>query len=318
MKIAFLDDWTSSAAQYVKAHSLYAAHEMVIFTDHVTGPSLVSRLMPFDIICIMRERTKFDEALIACLPNLKAIVTTGMHNQAIDLKACEKRKITVSGTYSPGHATAELAMSLIGALARQIVPNHNAMTSGGWQSVVGRDLKGATLGVLGLGRLGSTLAGFGKAYGMNVVAWSQNLTPERAQEEGVRYLPKEAFFAEADFISIHLKLSERVHHLVGKAEFALMKTTSYIVNTSRAPIIDTEALISALTNGQIAGAAIDVYDAEPVPSESKIRAVPNLLLSPHIGYVTNETMAIFYGETLQSLEAIIEGDPLRKLGTMKG
>lgn len=311
MRIALLDDWTSSAAQFVDGHALAQAHQIDIFTDHLTGQALIDRLAPYEIICIMRERTRIDAALIAALPNLRAIVTSGMRNGAIDKAACAALGITISGTPSPGHATAELAMTLIGAVARQIVPNHIAMSSGGWQSQAGRDLRGATLGILGLGRLGSVLAGFGKAYGMNIVAWSQNLTPEAAAEHGVTYLPKEAFFAQSDFISIHLKLSDRVRGLVGAPEFEMMKPDAAIINTSRAPIIDTDALINALENGQIASAAIDVYDHEPLPADHRLREVPGLILSPHIGYVTNETFAIFYTETLKSVSAIIEGKPIR-------
>lgn len=313
MKIAFIDDWTASAAEHVKAHQLAASHDIQIFTDHLKGPALIERLMPFDIICIMRERTLFDAGLIGSLPNLRALVTNGMNNAAIDLAACREHNIIVSGSVSPGHATAELAMTLIGAMARNIVPNHMGMLNGGWQSGAGRDLRGATLGVLGLGRLGAALAQFGKAYGMNIVAWSQNLTQEAAAEKDVTYLPKEDFFAQADFISIHLKLSPRVTGLVGAQEFSLMKPTASIVNTSRAPIIDEDALINALINGEIAGAAIDVYGTEPLPAEHPLRKVPNLLLSPHIGYVTNETMAVFYRDSLACLDAIIKGEPIRLL-----
>ena len=313
MKIAFLDDWTSSAAPLVNAHPLSSSHEITIFHDHVTGDALQKRLLPFDIICIMRERTSIDGSLIAQLPHLKAVITSGMRNAAIDLAACKAAGIIVSGTPSPGHATAELAMSLIGAMARNIVTNHNDMKAGGWQSVAGRDLRGATLGILGLGRLGTVLAELGKAYGMRVVAWSQNLTQEAASEKGVTYLSQEAFFAQSDFISIHLKMSDRVRGLVGAAAFQQMKPTAFLVNTSRAQIIDEAALITALHEGEIAGAAIDVYKTEPLPEAHPLRDVPNLILSPHIGYVTEETMAVFYGETLASIEAFIQGEPIRLL-----
>jgi len=313
MKIAFLDDWTSSAAHTVYAHPLASSHDITIFTDHLIGDALCERLKPFDIICLMRERTVLDADLVAKLPQLKAVITSGMRNAAIDVEACKAAGISVSGTPSPGHATAELAMSLIGAMARNVVANHNDMTAGRWQSVAGRDLRGATLGILGLGRLGSVIAELGKAYGMNVVAWSQNLTQEAAAEKGVTYLPRDAFFAQSDFISIHLKLSKRVIGLVDEAAFKQMKPSAYIVNTSRAQIIDETALIAALRNGVIAGAAIDVYSQEPLPADHQLRTVPNLLLSPHIGYVTQETMAVFYGETLNAIEAFIQGTPIRLL-----
>lgn len=313
MKIAFLDDWTNDGEAHVTGHRLAQEHDIVIFTEHLTGDALITALQPFDIIAIMRERTKMDDALLSRLPNLKAIVTPGMANAAIDLAACKARNIIVSGSPSPGHATAELAMTLIGALARQIVPNHNEMKAGGWQIAAGSDLRGATLGVLGLGRLGQVLAGLGKAYGMDVVAWSQNLTQDAAEAHNVRYLDKENFFKAADYISIHLKLSDRVRGLIGAPELALMKPTAFLVNTSRAPIIHTSALLTALIEGQIAGAALDVYDSEPVPADDIVRNVPNLLLSPHIGYVTHQTMAVFYQNSLESIDAIIDGSPIRVL-----
>ena len=313
MKVAMLDDWTSSAAEHVDPHPVSQNCDITIFTQHLERDALIAQLQDFDVICVMRERSLFDSGLIAALPNLKAIITNGMNNAAIDLEACAARGIIVSGSPTPSHATAELAMTLIGALARQIVPNHIAMMTQGWQSTAGRDLRGATLGILGLGRLGTTLANFGKAYGMTVVAWSQNLTKEDAEAQGVTYLPKEAFFATADYISVHLRLSERVRGLISTPEFEMMKPSACLVNTSRAPIIDTKALITALQTGQIGGAAIDVYDHEPVPSDDPIRTVPNLILSPHIGYVTQQTMATFYNETLTNLAAIIEGAPIRRL-----
>ena len=206
------------------------------------GSALIKRLREYDVICAMRERTLLSAEVLTQLPNLKAIITSGMRNAAIDLDACKKRGIVVSGTASPGHATAELAMTLIGVLARQIVPSANAMANGGWQVATGRDLRGARLGILGLGRLGSQVAKLGQAYGMEVQAWSQNLTPERAAEEGVVYAEKQAFFASSDFISIHLKLSDRVIGLVGADELSWMQPDACIVNTSRAPIIDEAAL----------------------------------------------------------------------------
>jgi len=314
MKIAILDDWTHDAARCADWQRLGPEHELAIFNDTLTGPALLQRLKDAEVICAMRERTGFSREVIAALPALKAIITSGMRNAAIDLDACAEAGIVVSGTESPGHATAELAMTLIGALARQIVPNANSMHGGGWQIRAGRDLKGARLGILGLGRLGTAVAKLGQAYGMEVQAWSQNLTAERAAEEGVTYREKEDFFASADFISIHLKLSERVVGIVGAEELGLMKPSAYLVNTSRAPIVDQPALIRALEEGRIAGAAIDVYDTEPLPGEDGLRSVPNLLLTPHIGYVTEETMQIFHGQMLESLEAFLAGAPIRLLG----
>ena len=309
MKIALIDDWTKDAAGSADWAQLGPDHQLDIFHDHLVGEALINRLIGYDIIGIMRERTRFSAEVVSALPNLKAIFTPGMHNAAIDLDACKKRDIIVCGAPSPAHATAELAMTLIGVLARDIVPNALSMQQGGWQRAAGRDLRGATLGVLGLGRLGSVVAKIGLAYGMDVVAWSQNLTPERAAEQGVRYLEKEQFFAESDFISIHLKLSDRVRGLVGAAELALMKDDACLVNTSRAPIIDGEALISSLKKGEIGGAALDVYEIEPLPSDHPWRDIPNLLLTPHIGYVTRQTMDVFYGDMLADIQAYLAGKP---------
>jgi len=315
MKIAILDDWTEDAAKSADWQRLGPEHEVEIFTDTVLGQALIRRLRDADIICAMRERTSFTREVIANLPKLKFIVTSGMRNAAIDLAACEEAGILVSGTDSPGHATAELAMTLIGTLARQIVPNANSMRNGAWQITAGRDLKGAKLGILGLGRLGTAVAKLGQAFGMDVQAWSQNLTPERAAEEGVRYCEEDNFFATSDFISIHLKLSARVVGLVGAPELARMKPTSFLVNTSRAPIVDQSALITALEDGRIAGAALDVYDTEPLPAEERLRKVPNLILTPHIGYVTEETMQVFYGQMLEGVEAFLVGKPVRLLSS---
>ena len=314
MKIAVLDDWQENARQFADFTPFEAEHELVFFSDTISGQPLIDRLLPFDILLVMRERTLFSADVIEQLPNLKLIVTSGMRNAALDLDSLAKRGIMVCGTESPGHATSELAMSLIGALARQIVPSANAMQGGGWQVATGRDLRGATLGILGLGRLGSAVATLGKAYGMNIIAWSQNLTQERTAEVGVGYASKQQFFEQSDFISIHLKLSDRVTGLIGAQELAWMKPDAYIVNTSRAPIIDEDALIEALTAGQIAGAATDVYHQEPLPAGNKLRGVKNLILLPHIGYVTNETMQVFYGQTLESLSAWLAGKPIRIIG----
>ena len=313
MRIAILDDWLDCALDSCDWNRLGPDVTIDIFHDTIAGTALVKRLQPYDIICMMRERTPVDAALMNQLPNLKGIVTSGMRNAALDIDAARSRGLMISGTGSPGHAASELAFTLIAMQARQIFASATTMRDGGWQTHLGRDLRGARLGILGLGRLGAQLAGYAKAFGMEIQAWSQNLTEARCDAVGVSYVDRETLFCSSDFISIHLKLSARVRHLVGAEEMAMMKPDAYLVNTSRAPIIDMEALTNALANQQIAGAAIDVYDHEPVPATDPLRHMPNLLMTPHIGYVTRETMDIFYGETLDAVEAMIAGTPIREL-----
>ena len=313
MKIAILDDWLECALDSHDWNRLGVDVTIDTFHDTIAGTALVERLQPYDIICMMRERTPIDAALMDKLPNLKGIVTSGMRNAALDIDAARSRGLMISGTGSPGHATSELAFTLIAMQARQIFASATTMRDGGWQTHLGRDLRGARLGILGLGRLGTQLAGYAKAFGMEIQAWSQNLTEARCDAVGVSYVDRETLFSSSDFISIHLKLSARVHHLVGAEEMAMMKPDAYLVNTSRAHIIDMKALTNALANQQIAGAAIDVYDHEPVPATDPLRNIPNLLMTPHIGYVTRETMDIFYGETLDAVEAMIAGTPIREL-----
>lgn len=313
MKIALLDDWQNNASSFADFARLSTDHQLDIYTDTISGPDLIERLYPYDIILAMRERTGLRADVLSQLPNLKVIITCGMRNAAIDLDYCKANHITVCGTESPGHATAELAMMLVGMLARQLYPSVQSMATGGWQVSTGRDLRGARLGILGLGRLGSQVAGLGKAFGMEVQAWSQNLTAETCAEQGVIYAPKDEFFATSDFISIHLKLSDRVTGLVGATELDQMKSDACIVNTSRAPIIDQSALYAALQQGRIGGAALDVFDTEPLPADDLFRGLPNVILTPHIGYVTAETMRVFYGGMLEALEAFLAGKPIRLL-----
>ncbi len=257
----------------------------------------------------MRERTPFPASLLERLPALKLLVTTGRGNAAIDLQAAERRGVTVCGTGSPGHAAGELAFALILALARNLLAEANSMAAGGWQVGLGRDLHGATLGILGLGHIGAQIAGFAKAFGMDLVAWSQNLTDARAAAVGVPRVAKDELFARADFVTIHLRLSPRTRGLVGARELALMKNDACLVNTSRGPIVDEAALIRALEQGQIAAAALDVYDREPLPEGDPLRRAPNLLLTPHVGYVTRETYRVFYGETVDLVRAFLDGRP---------
>ena len=313
MKIALIDDWLEDSQKSADWSAIMKEHQVDIYHDTITGDALINRLLPYDIIGIMRERTPFDKSLIDALPNLKAIITSGMRNLSIDTAYARSKNIEVMGTDSPGHATAELAMTLIGVLAREIVPSAISMQQGGWQVATGRDLRGAKLGILGLGRLGGQLAKLGQAYGMDVQAWSQNLTQDRCQEMGVRYCDKQSFFETSDFISIHLKMSDRVRGLVDETIFDLMKKDACIINTSRAGIIDRSALIKALSTGAIHAAATDVFDQEPLPQNDELRALPNLIITPHIGYVTKETMLIFYDQMREDIEAFIAGNPIRLL-----
>lgn len=314
MRIAILDDYQSLANGFADWGRLDGRATLRFYFDPIGDHSaLVKTLQEFDVICLMRERTPFPKALIDSLPNLKLIVTSGMKNASIDVAAATARGIVVSGTPSPGHATAELAFGLIIALARNLVPQSNSLREGGWHQGIGRDLRGATLGILGLGRLGSQVAGFAQAFGMNTIAWSQNLSAEQCAECGVEYRSKNEFFAEADFISIHLRLSDRTRSLVDTEEFALMKSDAYLVNTSRAEIIEQQALKHALANNLIGGVAIDVYEQEPMPAYHWLLGTSNSLLTPHIGYVTRETYQIFYGETLAAVEAWMAGEPIRKI-----
>jgi len=314
-KIAVLDDYQDVARSLADWAALDGRAEVTFFHDPLTEESaLASRLEDFDGVCLMRERTPFPASLISRLPRLKLIVTTGMHNAAIDVQAAKARGILVCGTSSVGHSAAELAFAFVLQLARGIGPESASLARGGWQVGIGRDLSGARLGLLGLGRLGRVMARYGQAFGMEVTAWSQNLTDEAAAEVGVRRVSKEELFSRADFVSVHLRLSERTTGIVGGNELALMKREAYLVNTSRSPIVDLNALIEALKSGRLAGAALDVFDEEPLPPRHPLRTTPNLVMTPHIGYVTWDTYRTFYQETLQAVLGWLDGKPVRAIG----
>ncbi|MET0012706.1 MAG: D-2-hydroxyacid dehydrogenase family protein [Sedimenticola sp.] len=315
-RIAVLDDYQGVAFEHGDWSSLQAEHEVVAFHQHLGNEEQVAEaLQNMDVVCVMRERTPFPRSQLERLPNLKLLITSGAKNGAIDMAAARELGITVCGTRSPGHAASELAFGLILALARQITEEDRQMRSGGWQTTVGSDLRGQTLGILGLGRHGSNLARFGQAFGMRVIAWSQNLTRERCDELGVEYAEKESFFRESDFITIHLKVGQRNRGLVGSDEFSLMKPSAYIVNTSRGPIIQETALLDALQNGTIAGAGIDVYDNEPLPRDHPLRNAPRTVLTSHVGYVTRQTYDVFYSETVECIEAFLADKPVRVLNS---
>ena len=316
MKLAILDDYQRVALEMADWTPLRDAVEITVFDRHLGDlDAVATALQGFAIVCIMRERTPFPATLLERLPDLELLVTTGRRNDAMDLGAANRLGVTVCGTSSPGHATAELAFGLILALARGLVSEASSMRAGGWQVGLGRDLKGAVLGILGLGRLGGQVAGFGRAFGMDVIAWSENLSETRAAEVGVRRVTKDQLFQSADFITIHLRLSARTAGLVGAREFALMKPDACLVNTSRGSIVDARSLIEALEQEQIGGAALDVYDEEPLPGDHPLRRAPNLLLTPHLGYVTRETYRVFYGETVELVRAFLEGRPRNLLAS---
>jgi phosphoglycerate dehydrogenase-like enzyme len=312
MKIAVLDDYLKIARKFADWSQLPADSKLEIFHEPIGDvDALATALAPFEIVCAMRERTTIGADLIARLPNLKLIVTTGMRNASIDVEAAKARGIVVSGTPTGGHAAAELTFALIMSLARGLCREADSMRNGGWQVGLGRDLKGATLGLIGPGRLGSQVGRYGLAFGMKLIAWSQNLTPERAAEADAEYVSKEDLFRRSDFIAILLRLSPRTVGLVGATEIALMKRDAFLINASRGPIVDNDALVAALEAGKIAGAGLDVYDIEPLPADSPLRRAPNLLLTPHIGYATRNSFETFYPDTLDAVLAFIAGEPIR-------
>jgi len=313
-RVAILDDYQNVARRMADWASLPAGTDVVVFADHLkeTG-AVAARLADFDAVVAMRERTAFPRALLERLPRLKLLVTTGMRNASIDVGAAVERGITVCGTSGLPYPTAELTWGLILALARQIPTEDRATREGKWQTTLGLGLNGKTLGVLGLGTLGSRVARYGKAFEMEVLAWSQNLTAERAAEVGATLVGKDELLRRSDVVSIHLVLSDRSRGLVGARELGLMKRTAYLVNTSRGPIVDEAALVRALQEGTIAGAGLDVYEPEPLPLDHPFRKLPNTVITPHLGYVTEETYRVFFGHALEDVQAFLRGAPVRVL-----
>jgi phosphoglycerate dehydrogenase-like enzyme len=303
MKVAILDDYQNVALTMADWSRVESKAEVTVFTDHVSDPdAVVARLQPFDVLCVMRERTPLPRQILERLPGLKMIASTGPGNASIDQQAVRERNIHLTDTGYRSTPTIELTWALILAAMRNLVGEASSVRAGGWQTSVGQELSGKVLGVLGLGRIGSEIARIGAAFGMDVIAWSQNLTPERAQVAGATPVSKEELFARSDVLSIHLVLSERTRGLVSGAEIAAMKPTAWLVNTSRGPIVDEEALISALRSQSIAGAALDVFDTEPLPAGHALRTLPNVLATPHIGYVAEDLYRTFYGDAAASIE----------------
>jgi phosphoglycerate dehydrogenase-like enzyme len=301
-RIAVLDDYQNVALSLADWSALDERATVTVFNDHLAdSDAVVERLQPFDIVCVMRERTPMTRAVIERLPKLRLIASTAMRNASIDLKAAEERGVQVVHTGYTSAPTIELTWALILATARNLVAENASLRSGGWQQTVGDDMAGRTLGLLGLGNVGGAVAKIGAAFGTKAIAWSQNLTNERAAEVGAIRVSKEELFQEADVLSIHLVLSDRTRGLVGAAELALMKPTARLINTSRGPIAVEADLVAALTDKKIAGAAIDVFDQEPLPLDHPFRKLPNLLATPHIGYVSRGLYARFYQDTVANI-----------------
>ncbi|MEV7599742.1 D-2-hydroxyacid dehydrogenase family protein [Kitasatospora sp. NPDC089797] len=317
LRCAVLDDFQGVATRYADWSPVADRVELTCFREHHTSEDeLAAALAEFDIVVTLRERVPFPAPLFARLPRLKLLVASGMRNSVIDHAAAAAHGVTVCGTASSGTPPVELTWALLLGLARGLVQENTALRAGGpWQSTVGADLHGRTLGLLGLGRIGGLVARVGLAFGMDVLAWSRNLTDGRAAEAGVRRaVDKEELLRESDFVSIHLASNAETRGLIGAAELALMKPGAYLVNTSRAAIVDQDALLAALTDGRIAGAALDVFDTEPLPVDHPLRSAPRLLATPHLGYVSQDNYRRYFGEAVEDIAAFLKGEPIRRLG----
>ncbi len=315
MKVAVLDDYQGVALTSADWSRLTAKAEVRVFRKHMADEAAIAEaLEPFDIIVAMRERTPFPGSLLAQLPKLRLLVTTGMRNASIDLEACRRQGITVSGTGAVGAPAAELTWGLILALLKRIPMEDQAMRKGQWQLGLTQTVSGKRLGVVGLGKLGTHVARVGLAFGMDVVAWSPNLTEERAQAAGVRRVDKRELFATADVVTLHLVLSDRTLDVVGAADLDVMKPTAHLINTARAGLVDEEALLAALHEQRIAGAGLDVFSTEPLPAEHPLRTLPNVVLTPHLGYVTRENYAAYYRDAVENILSWSNGKPLRLIG----
>ncbi|MFQ5759891.1 MAG: D-2-hydroxyacid dehydrogenase family protein [Acidiferrobacterales bacterium] len=313
-RVAILDDYQNVALDVAEWDTLPSDVELTVFNEQIKGEKAVAdALAGFDIIVAMRERTPCPASLIENLPNLKLLVTTGMRNFAIDIDTARTRAIPVCGTALLPYPAAEQAWALILALLKQIPREDRAMHEGGWQAGFAEGLCGKTLGILGLGKLGARVAKVALAFDMKVIAWSQNLTEERAKECGAVKVDKDQLFTEADVISVHLVSSPRTRGLVGKRELGLMKPSAYLVNTARGPIVDEQALLDALRKHVIAGAALDVFDVEPLPVDHPLRSLDNVVLTGHTGYVMRENYAVAYGEAVENILAWLDGKPIRVL-----
>jgi len=314
MRVAILDDYQRVALSMADWSSIGTGVSLNPFHERIgREDDVAERLRNFDVVVAMRERTAFPATLIERLPVLKLIVTTGRRNAAIDVKAACARGVVVCGTSTLSTPPAELTWGLILSLARSIPRESAAMRTGAWQSTIGVGLHGKTLGIIGLGRLGTDVARIGAAFGMHVIAWSQNLTREKTDAAGVELVGKDELFQRSDVVTVHLVLSDRTRGIVGERELALMKPTALLINTARGPIVDEHALIHALRHSVIAGAGLDVFDEEPLPVDHPLRRLENALLTPHLGYVTTENYRLAYGEAVEDIRAFLAGTPVRVL-----
>ena len=312
-RCAILDDFQNVALKVADWSKVSGDLDIKVFNEHLGGPdNVVKALQGFQIVCAMRERTGFPRAVIEKLPDLKLLITTGMRNASIDMAAAADKGVTVCGTGSFGSPTSGIAIGLMLELTRHIGYENARLKAGEtWQVTIGPELEGMTLGILGLGKLGTRTAMIGKAFGMKVIAWSQNLTPEKCKEAGVDYVTKEELFKQSDFISIHVVLSQRSRGIVGAAEFALMKPTAYLINTSRGPIVDEAAMLAALRDKKIGGAGLDVFDVEPLPKDHPLRKMDNVVLTPHLGYVALKNYQNYFAGVVEDIRGFIDGKPVR-------
>jgi D-3-phosphoglycerate dehydrogenase len=312
LKVAILDDYQNVSQQFVDLEKLSGKYEFKIFSEpFLNQDDAIEQLSDFEALLIMRERTPMTKNLIESLPKLKFIITSGLRNRSINLEAAKKRKIIVCGTESNIHPTPELTWTLILGLARNLKEEIDNMYQGYWQTTVGIELKGKILGLIGLGRVGSQVAKIGKAFGMQVIAWSENLNLDTCKELDVLPCSKDDLIKDSDFLSIHVQGGERYKNCITLKEMDKMKKTAFLINTSRGPIINEDDLIIALSTNEIAGAGLDVFEKEPLPENNKLRFLPNALLTPHLGFVTAENYSIYYTQMIESLEACVEGKPIR-------
>ncbi|MFP8967002.1 D-2-hydroxyacid dehydrogenase family protein [Pokkaliibacter sp. CJK22405] len=313
MKIVILDDYQDVAMSMADWSAVKKHHLVQVFNQKLEGEALLEALADADVICAMRERTRFDDNLLRQLPQLKLLITSGMRNSAIDMKAARALNIPVCGTPNNGAAAFEMTWALMLSLVRKVALEDRRVRAGQWQTTIGGDLKGKTLGIIGLGKLGQQMVPVAKAFGMKVMAWSPNLTEERAMEADVLFATKAELLSQADIVTLHMKLSDRTRSLLDTDDIARMKPSALLINTSRGPLVNEQALITALQSGAIAGAALDVFDIEPLPAEHPLTTLDNTVLTSHVGFVTENTYRLFYEGMVEAVKAFLKDEPIRVL-----